>query len=211
LPVAQLIAHRNALPSRHVEVTLMRFATPVLIALLAVATAPGAVAADSARRVSASLSGFQEVHFVAGPPAALRGAISTPARGTFRAFLDGDVIHYELSYHDLTGNVTQAHIHFGQPFTVGGIVVWLCQTAGVPAPPEVAAVTPTCPASGTVTGTITADQVLAQAPQGFPAGDLDALVRAIRGGAAYANVHSTLFTPGEIRGLIDNGGGDHDH
>jgi CHRD domain len=53
-----------------------------------------------------------------------------------------------------------------------------------------------------VTGTITPDQVLAQTAQGFAAGDFDELVRAIHNGAAYANVHSTMFTPGEIRGHI---------
>jgi hypothetical protein len=52
--------------------------------------------------------------------------------------------------------------------------------------------------------------------QGFDGefGDFDALVRAIRAGAAYANVHSTLFTPGEIRGHIepaDDKDDDRDH
>jgi hypothetical protein len=72
-----------------------------------------------------------------GPRAALRGAVSTPAEGRFRAAVDekAEVISYELNYQGLTGAVTQAHIHFGQPSTVGGIVVWLCQTTGTPAPP----------------------------------------------------------------------------
>jgi hypothetical protein len=115
------------------------------------------------------------------------------------------MIHYELSYEGLVGTVTQAHIHFGQPSTVGGIVVWLCETTLAEAPAAVAAATPTCPQSGKVTGTILPAQVLAQAAQGFPAGDLKELVRAIRNNAAYANVHSTTFGPGEIRGQI------HDH
>jgi hypothetical protein len=138
------------------------------------------------------LSGYNEVHFAAGPPAALRGAISTGARGKFKG---------------LRGTVTQAHIHFGQRHTVGGIVVWLCQTTGTPAPPPVdpISITPLCPAEGTVKGIITPAQVLTQVAQGFDGefGDFDALVRAIRAGAAYANVHSTLFTPGEIRGHIE--------
>ncbi len=82
------------------------------------------------------------------PRSALRGAVSTGARGKFEAELEGDVIDYELSYKGLEGDVTQAHIHFGQRHTVGGIVVWLCQTAGVPAPSapiDVSAVTPLCP------------------------------------------------------------------
>jgi len=77
-----------------------------------------------------------------------------------------------------------------------------------PAPASVAGVTPFCPqdtSSGPVRGTITPDQVLAQDAQGIAAGEFDEVVRAIRAGAAYANVHSQTFTPGEIRGQI------HDH
>jgi hypothetical protein len=153
------------------------------------------------------------VHFNAGafPTAnspgtlpSLRGAIFTPASGKFRAKLDGDRIVYELEYKNLVGNVTQAHIHFGQNHTVGGIVVWLCQTTGTPAPSEVAGVTPACPTEGKVTGTIEAFQVLAQSAQGFPPNDLGALISALRAGAAYANVHSTTFGPGEIRGQIES-------
>lgn len=159
------------------------------------------------------LSGFNEVHFVAGDPTvtpvvppALRGAVSTTASGTFEATLNksGDIIDYVLSYKDLVAAVTQAHIHFGQRHTVGGIVIWLCQTAGTQAPVAVRAVTPTCPQEGTVKGTITKDQVLAQTTQGIVAGDLEQIIRAIRAGAAYANVHSATFTPGEIRGQIQS-------
>ncbi|MEX0803545.1 MAG: CHRD domain-containing protein [Candidatus Binatia bacterium] len=148
---------------------------------------PGGLAADGERRkkddkVSARLSGFNEVYFSAGPPAALCGAISTTASGKFRAEIDDDarIIDYELSYEGLEGAVTQA-------------------------PVEVRSLTPICPSEGSVSGTITPDQVLAQDTQGFEAGDFDELVRAIRAGAADANVHSTLFTPGEIRGHIDHG------
>jgi len=180
------------------------------------AAAPQAVGRDDddrdrdARRFSADLSGYHEVHFVAGPPAALRGAISTKAKGRFRALIDdaNNRILYELEYSGLESPVTQSHIHFGQKHTVGGIVVWLCQTTGTPAPASVAGVTPFCPqdtSSGPVRGTITPAQVLAQDAQGIAAGEFAEVVRAIRAGAAYANVHSETFTPGEIRGQI------HDH
>jgi hypothetical protein len=165
-------------------------------------------------RFRAELSGHNEVHFIAGNaavtpvvPPALRGAISTTGRGTFKTRIDdaAQSIHYELSYEALEGVVTQAHIHFGQRHTVGGIVVWLCQTTGTPAPPAVASVTPTCPSpQGTVTGSIGPAQVLGATGQGLDAGEFDALVRAIRAGATYANVHSSLFQPGEIRGQIDD-------
>ncbi len=90
------------------------------------------------------------------------------------------------------------YIHFGQRHTVGGIVVWLCQTVGpngspAPAPVDPIAITPLCPAEGTVTGTITPGEVLAQTAQGIAAGEFEEVVRALRSGAAYANVHSSLF------------------
>ena len=165
---------------------------------------------DEGDRFSARLSGYNEVHFIAGVPA-LRGAISTQARGSFRAVIDDrdNTISYELSFEGLESDVTQSHIHFGQRHTVGGIVVWLCQTAGTPAPAAVNAFTPMCggPRANTVTGTIVPAQVITATGQGIDAGEFDEVVRAIRAGASYANVHSTLFPPGEIRGRIERGEG----
>ncbi len=192
-----------------------------LALLMVVSTIPMALADNDdhnkSHKVRVHLSGFNEVHFVAGTPdttpivpPALRGAVSTAASGKFVAEIDAqhDIIHYKLSYKHLEGKVTQGHIHFGQRHTVGGIVVWLCQTAGTPAPATVAALTPFCPEpEGTVEGTIIPAQVLGQTAQGIAAGEFDELVRAIRAGATYANVHSTLFPPGEIRGHIP---GSHD-
>ena len=190
-----------------------------LALLMVVSTFPMAMADDDhhnqSHKVRVHLSGFNEVHFIAGTPnttpivpPALRGAVSTAASGKFVAEIDeqDNSIHYTLSYKNLEGNVTQAHIHFGQRHTVGGIVVWLCKTNLVTVPPA-AASAPDCPAEGTVEGTITPDQVLEVTGQGIAAGEFDELVRAIHAGATYANVHSTLFPPGEIRGPIP---GSHD-
>jgi hypothetical protein len=179
----------------------------ILTIMAAVVMFAGIAAAQTVDEVSARLSGFNEVIFVAGTagppvePPALRGAISTPGSGKFRAVINENArtIDYELSYEGLRAAVTQAHIHFGQRHTVGGIVVWLCQTSTNRSPVPI---TPECPQEGTVTGTITPDQVLAQTAQGFAAGDFDELIRAIRNRAAYANVHSLQFTAGEIRGQI---------
>ena len=163
-------------------------------------------AAEKEQEFSARLSGYNEVHFNAGPPATLRGAISTQASGSFRAKLNkaGDIIDYVLSYKGLEGTVTQGHIHFGQPSTVGGIVVWLCQTTTNPAPEPVTdtTITPLCPTEGSVKGTITAGQVLEQTAQGIEAGEFEELVRALRAETAYVNVHSSLHRPGEIRGQV---------
>lgn len=180
----------------------------ILLTLFLLVGTPSMASARDDDRVEASLSGYNEVHFIfaAGPPAsaALRGAVSTPAKGKFRAKIDkkSALIEYELSYQDLVGAVTQVHIHFGQVSTVGGIVVWLCQIPGTPAPAAVAALTPFCPPSGTVLGTITPVQVITVTGQGILAGEFDELVDAIRAGATYANVHSTEFPPGEVRDQI---------
>jgi CHRD domain-containing protein len=196
-------------------------AAAVMAALLGSFTA--AVADDRGNKeddFAARLSGYNEVHFVAAPTPALRGAISTQARGTFKAEIDDrrQIITYELSFEGLESDVTQAHIHFGQRHTVGGIVVWLCQASARLTDPVAGPLTPECgdpavPAtlrSNTVRGMITPAQVLAQPTQGIEAGAFQEVVDAIRNGAAYANVHSATFTPGEIRGHINPNSG-HGH
>lgn len=193
-PLAQLSVRRS-----------LAALTSVGLLALGALSAPAALGDDDRDgTLRARLSGFNEVHFAPGPPATLRGAVSSKGTGSFRAKIDDGAqsIFYELRYEDLEGAVTQAHIHFGQHHTVGGIVVWLCQTAGTPAPASVSAATPTCPTSGEVSGTIRPAQVLGATGQGIDAGEYAELVRAIRAGATYVNVHSTLFPPGEIRGQI---------
>ena len=194
--------------------TLTMWPAATTLAALAVGFSAAATADDDrneGNRFAARLSGYNEVHFIAAPTPALRGAISTQARGSFRAVIDdrAEMIHYELSFEGLEADVTQSHIHFGQRHTVGGIVVWLCQTAGTPAPAAVAGLTPLCggPRANTVTGTITPAQVIEVVGQGIAPGEFDELVRAIRAGATYANVHSVTFGPGEIRGRLEHGDG----
>ncbi len=159
-------------------------------------------AADNSDRIQANLIGYEEVP-----------SVSTPAHGKFTAIIakDDQSISYELSYSDLVGTVQQAHIHFAQKAVNGSIVVWLCQTATTPAPAAVANITPNCPQSGTVTGTITPANVIAASTtsQMIVAGELDEVIAAIRAGVAYANVHATPLNPGgEIRGQIQDKNGD---
>ena len=127
--------------------------------------------------------------------------ISTTGKGTFQAGMDkaGETISYKLRYADLEGAVTQAHIHLGGRAQSGGISAFLC--SNLPNPP---AGTPACPASpGTVTGTIEAEDVIGPAAQGIAPGEFGELVRAIRAGVTYANVHTDKYPAGEIRAQLD--------
>jgi hypothetical protein len=92
-------------------------------------------------------------------------------------------IEYELSYEDLEGGAAiAAHIHLGQRATSGGVSAFLCSGGDKPACP---------PAGGTVTVTIHPSDVVGPTAQGIAAGEFEELVRAIRSGFAYLNVHST--------------------
>jgi hypothetical protein len=151
------------------------------------------VTAAKADQISALLTGYEET------PA----AVSTTGRGEFTATIDqdGDAIFYSETFSGLQGTITQSHIHVGQLSIQGSVVIFLCQTAGSPDPTGLA---PQCPQEGTVTGTIRAANVIAGsiATQQLAAGDLSAIITAIRAGSAYANVHTSLSPGGEIRGQI---------
>jgi CHRD domain len=134
-------------------------------------------------------------------------AVSTDARAWFRAEVDstGTVITYELSYQDLEGAVSQAHLHVGQIFANGGISVWLCGNANPTGTPPInpPAGTQPCPASpAKITGTITTGTVVGPASQGIGTGELAELVSLIRRGLVYANVHTSMSPGGEIRGQL---------
>jgi hypothetical protein len=140
--------------------------------------------------VRARLVGFAEVPLT----------LSTPGRGRFHAVLDEDAqtITYRLTYGGLEADVTQAHIHFGRFYTAGGISVFLCSNLG-----NGPVGTPACPAQGgEVTGTLTPASVVGPAGQGIAAGEFAELLAAIRAGNTYANVHSTKYPAGEIRGQV---------
>ena len=80
----------------------------------------------------------------------------------------------------------------------GGVSAFLCTNLG-----NGPIGTPTCPLTeGTVTGVITPATVVGPANQGIAAGEFGELVRAIRAGATYANLHTTANAGGEIRGQI---------
>jgi hypothetical protein len=131
-------------------------------------------------------------------------SISTDATASLKVKIDGNgdtgTIEYTLTYSGLRASVTQAHIHFAQEKVAGGIMVFLCGTTTNPGPTG----TPTCPQSGTVSRTVGAADVIGPDAQGIAAGEMGRVIQAIRDGAAYGNVHSTMFPAGEIRGQLSS-------
>jgi hypothetical protein len=137
-------------------------------------------------------------------------SLSTTAQGRFEARIrNNNTIEYKLTYSGLEGVVTQAHIHFAQLSVNGGISAWLCETSGTQSP-QASFATP-CPqtamGSTAVTGTITANEVLGPATQGIAPTQINELIAAMRAGFTYANVHTSTFPGGELRGQIGRGGG----
>jgi hypothetical protein len=149
-------------------------------------------------RVSAKLVPVEEVP-----------AVSSVARGRFKATIDplNQTISYELSYEGLEAAPTQAHIHIGQRRVNGGISLFLCGNppnvppAPIPAPPA-------CPAApATITGTLTAANIVGPVGQGIElttdtTNAFAEIVDMVLDGFTYANVHSGKFLGGEVRGQV---------
>ena len=163
-----------------------------LLAAGAIVTVALAHGGNGTKSVRADLEGFQEAP-----------SISTQAHGEIKVRVNGSSIKYELRYSDFSSEVLFAHIHLGQEGVNGGVAAFLCG-GGKPACPQ---------GSGTVTGTITADDVQEIPLQGLAKKDIGALIRTLKAGYTYANVHSKDFDKGEIRGQIgdDDFDGDHHH
>jgi CHRD domain-containing protein len=106
-------------------------------------------------------------------------------------------IHFVLNYSGLQANILFAHIHVGQQGANGGVAVFFCGG------PATGPTRPPCPQQGPVEGDITSNDVLVLANgQQLVGGDLGRLLRAIRAGQTYANIHTSASTGGEIRGQI---------
>ena len=159
------------------------------LAILTIAIVSAATAdRNEGEGLRAKLDGFSETP-----------AVSTAAKGKFRAEIDGNEIHYRLKYAGLEAPVRFAHIHFGQEDVSGGVAAFLCGGGSKPA----------CPQSGTVTGTVRGTDIEGPAAQGIAAaqggapGEIDELIHAMKSGVTYANIHSDKFPMGEIRGQIE--------
>jgi hypothetical protein len=165
-----------------------------LTALVAAALADRGHGGNGGTRFSARLTGFEETP-----------SESTPGRGTFRAkIVNGDTIHYKLHYEGFEAvedKTLFSHIHFGKPGDMGGVSAFLCGGGNKPA---------CTPTQGTFEGDIVASDVVGPSGQGIAAGEMAELIRAMKKGFTYANVHTTLNPAGLIRGQIRKGSG-HGH
>ena len=145
------------------------------------------IANSQTERFSASLGGENEV-----PP------INTAGTGAFDMTIQ-DPITFSLTFSGLSSLLTVAHLHFAPTKVAGGVMIFLCGGGNQPA----------CPAAteGTITGTITAANVTGPGGQGITPGDLDSALEAVRSDLSYANMHTTMFPGGEIRGNVQRGSG----
>jgi len=175
---------------RKLAVVVSLLAAVGLLALAAAALADRGHGGNGGNRFSARLTGFEETP-----------SESTPGRGSFKAKLNGNVIHYVLHYEGFEageGNTLFAHIHFAQSGVAGGVSAFLCGGGDKP---------PCTPIQGTIEGDIDSADVIGPAGQGIAAGEMAELITAMRKGFTYANVHTTLNPAGLIRGQIRKGHG----
>jgi len=188
--VALVAGARRRKESNGMKINPKRKIILAIVALMAVAaliTFTAHAQDDGATTYRARLIGFGEV-----PPKLVDG------RGEFNGSLsaDGSSLSWTLSWTGLTGPAQQAHIHFGQTQVVGAVVVFFCGGGGRPACPDGPG------HSGSIAGTWTAADILAVPAQNVTAGDFAGFLKILRVHLGYANVHTTLFPSGEIRGQV---------
>jgi CHRD domain-containing protein len=143
--------------------------------------------APQSKHFKAELNGYQETP-----------SVSSTGFGFFEATLVNDTtLHYVFQYADLEGgNSLFAHVHFGTRYVAGGVSFFLCGGSTKPAP---------CPnVSGTVEGDVTPADVIGPNGQGIEPGSFAEILKAMRLGDAYANIHTTRWGGGEIRGQIND-------
>lgn len=169
-----------------------------LVALMALVLSAAPVArGDDTEDFEGKMDGFQQVP-----------SVSTTGRGRFEADVarDGKSMKYTLRYSRLEGTPFAAHLHFAQRHVNGRVVLDLCGGSK-----------PACPAldargRARIDGTLTAKDIVLvptttppTQSQGIDAqtdAEFAEIVRAMRAGAIYANLHTSKFPGGEIRGQV---------
>jgi len=177
----------------------IKIAVAMLFVIAAVSLASMGLRAQDAGdqlQLSTRLSSFNEV-----PPKAIG------SHGSFSGTLNesGTTLNWTLTWTGLTGPPLFAHIHFAQAGVNSSVMTFLCGgPAGNPDIPQ----KPDCPqtTSGSITGTTNAGDIIAlnSSPTdlGLDLHDFATFLRALRASDGYANMHTTRFPGGEIRGQI---------
>jgi hypothetical protein len=170
------------------QAQLEQFARP--IAATATGTGGGSPSSPSSshKEFSAKLTGSKEV-----PP------VNTDATGTIRLAANSrqDALDYQLSFSNLNGVVTGAHIHRGSTGTNGPVVANL-NVGGAFASASTGGGGGSAATSTSSGGTITSADL-----KGPLAGKhISDLIKLIEDGKAYANVHTRQHPNGEIRGQL---------
>jgi CHRD domain len=166
--------------TRPVSISLAISALLLLVGVLPLSAGEGGIAGA---RFTARLVGAEEV-----PP------VDTRASGELElTVVDAGTWLYTLSYRGIEGgDPLFSHIHIGDRGVNGSVIIFFCGGGGKPA----------CPTAGSVSGTITASDVLVNEAEGLAAGDLDGAMRFIIAGRTYANLHNPQNPGGHIRGQI---------
>lgn len=182
-----------------------RFALAVMVVLGLAATAIAVAAGhghaafkgnQDNQQFTAHLIGYNEVP-----------SLNSPAHADLTLTVGNGQLTWSLTYAGFVNQPMVAHVHVGQPGVSGGVSFFFC---GGPKP--------ACPSSAsgpvTITGTTLPADIVGPTAQGFAAGDLTAVVNAIEAGFTYANMHTSVFPAGEIRGQLEpsnDQGNENDH
>jgi YVTN family beta-propeller protein len=144
----------------------------------------------------ANMTGAQEV-----PPVTTTAAVGTV---TLTINRDRTQIDFVLEVTTSIDNIRESHIHIAPIGANGPIVLDFCTTSLVTAPAGVP-LPPTCPSAPfRITGSLTAANLRPSSAAIVGAGvnNFADAVAHILSGNAYANLHTTAFPGGEIRGQI---------
>ena len=145
---------------------------PIKLAALIAALALAAVLAVSVAGAAATATTKVSATLTAKAEVPAQTVKNAKGTGSFTGTLNGSKLTWKLTWAHLSGAANAAHIHLGKAGKAGNVAVPLCAGA-------------TCKSG--VHGTVTLKA---------------AVLKAVKSGGAYVNVHTAKNPNGEIRGQI---------